>query len=119
MLEHHPAGSCQFPCDGPDGDNAIRFGLFSLIEPFCQWLEAHSKMSALREGPGQVFVACFGIACAFLLAIAGALTVNTAAIRRKVARTGKAMDITGFQHDGQPEYFSNTGDRLEYLKGFC
>ena len=80
MPEHHPACSCQLPGDGPDGDNAIRFGLFSLIKTLCQWLKAYRKMSRLREGPGEIFVAGFGIAFAFLFAIAGALTVNTTAV---------------------------------------
>ena len=119
MLEHHPACSCQFPGNGPDGDNTIRLGLFSFIEPLCQWLKTYRKMCRLREGPGEIFVAGFGIAFAFLFAIAGALTVNTTAVRGKVARTGKAIDSAGFQHDGQPEYLSNAGDRLEYFKGFC
>ena len=96
MLEHHPGCSCQFPGDGPDGNNAIRFGLFSFIETLCQWLKTYRKMGRFGEGPGEIFVAGFGIAYSFLFTIAGALTVNTAAIRSKVARTGKAMDSRRF-----------------------
>ena len=116
MLEYHPGRSCQFPGNGPDGDNAIRFGLLSFIEPLRQGFKAYIKMRRFGESPGEILVASFGIAFAFLFAIAGALAVNATAIRREVARAGKAMDIACFQHNGQPEYFSNAGDRLQYFK---
>jgi len=112
MLEHHPSGPCQFPGDGPDGDNTIRFGLFAFIEALCQRLKANCKMRRFRVGPGKVFVAGLGIACTFLFTITGTRGINSAAIRSKIARTGKAMDITGFQHDRQPEYFPNSRNRL-------
>ena len=32
MFEYHPSRSCQFSSNGPNGDNAIGFGLFSFIE---------------------------------------------------------------------------------------
>ncbi len=77
MLEHHPGGSCQFPGDGPDGNNAICFGLFTFIETLRQWLKAYRKMCRLREGPREIFVARFGIAFAFVFPIAGALAVSS------------------------------------------
>jgi len=109
MLEHHPGRSCQFPGDGPNGDDPIRFGLFSFIETLRQGLKTYGKVRRFAEGPGEIFVTRFGIAFTFLFAIASARTVNTATVRRKVARTGKAMDIAGFKPDGQPEYFSGEG----------
>ncbi len=33
MLEYHPAGSCQFAGDCPDGNDAICFGFLALIKP--------------------------------------------------------------------------------------
>ena len=80
MIEHHPGCSCQFPGNGPDGDNAIRFGLFSFIETLRQWLKTYRKIRCLREIPGEIFVAGFGVALAFLFAIAGGLAVNTTAV---------------------------------------
>ena len=68
MLEHHPACSCQFPGNGPDGDNAIRFGLLSFIEPLRQGFKAYIKMRRFGESPGEILVASFGIAFAFLFA---------------------------------------------------
>jgi hypothetical protein len=97
MLEHHPAGSCQFPGDSSDGDNAIRFSLFLFIKTLRQWLKAYCKMCCFRKSSGEIFVACFGITFSFLFAIAGTCTVYTATIGNKVSCTGKTMNIARFQ----------------------
>jgi len=99
MPEHHPGSSCQFPRHRPDGDDAIRFSLFSCIEALRQWLKAYSKMRRFRVRPGEVFIAGFGVACTFVFTIAGALAVNAAAIRSKVEQ----WESNGVRVKGQSE----------------
>ena len=47
MLEYHPAGSCQFSCNSPDGDDAIGFGFFAFIKPSRQRFISYGKMCGL------------------------------------------------------------------------
>ena len=51
----------------------------------------------------------------FLFSIADPLGIDTAAIRRVVASTRKAVNITCLKHDGEPEYFTNAGNGLKGL----
>ena len=51
MLEHHPAGPCQFSRNRPNRDNAVGPGPFTFIKTLRQWLKAYRKMCRLGKGP--------------------------------------------------------------------
>ena len=51
MLEHHPAGPCQFSRNRPNGDNAVGFSLFTFVKTLRQWLKTHRIMRGLGKGP--------------------------------------------------------------------
>jgi len=100
----------QFMRDRFECDDTVALGGLALIKPFRPVVVAYREVGRLNKGPGQVFIAVFGIAPAFLFAVAEFLTADTATIRGEVADLPKALDTASFQHDRQHQHLPDTTD---------
>lgn len=88
---------------------------FALIETPGRLIEAGGVVGSLDKRPGEVFIAIFGIALAFLFTGAGLLAIHTTAIGGKVTHLRKAANIARFQHNRERE---NLADPKDAQKGF-
>lgn len=79
------------------GNDVVGFGLLAFVETLGLGTKAPGKIRCLNEGPGEIFVAVFDVAFAFLLAIAAEHTVDAARVGRTVADLGEPVDRAGFQ----------------------
>lgn len=100
----------QFMRDRFECDDTVALGGLALIKAFRPVVVAYREVGCLDKGPGQVFIAVFGIAPAFLFAVAELFTAHTAAIRGEVADLPKALDSAGFQHDRQGQDLTDAAD---------
>jgi hypothetical protein len=87
----------RFECDNPSGTRGGALGGLALIKAFRSIVVAYREVGRLDKGPSQVFIAVFGIAPAFLFAIAEFLTADTATIRGEVDNLPKALDTADTQ----------------------
>ena len=56
-------------------------------------------MGCFHKSPGQVFIAALAIVAPLLFAVGQAFGVHAARVTSEVTRTGKAVNIPGFQGD--------------------
>ena len=90
-----------------DGHHTLGLSLLPLIETLNLGVEPDRRVGRLHKRPSQILIPVLGVALAFFLAVADLLTANTAAVRRKVAHTGKSPDVAGLQHDRERENLSD------------
>jgi hypothetical protein len=50
--------------------NPVAFSGFALIETFGLFVKADCEIGRFNKGPGQILIAVFGVALAFLFAVA-------------------------------------------------
>lgn len=84
-----------------DSDNRIALGFLFLIEAFDSRIIADGKIGGFHKRPGQILIAVFGIGTAFTFAVADFLTPHTPTLRSVVSNTGKSLDLSGLEHDGE------------------
>ena len=85
-------------------------GFLALIEALGLGAKAQCEVRCFDKSPSQILVAVPGVAFAFLLAVAEALTIDTARIGGKVADGGKAVNWPRFQQDDGGENATNAGN---------
>jgi hypothetical protein len=95
-----------------DGHNRVALGFLFLIEAFDLRIKADRKIGGLHKRPGQILVAVFCIAASFTLAVADFGAPHTATVRSVIADTGKSLDLSGLQHNGQRQDGPDSGYRL-------
>ena len=95
-----------------DAHNRIALRFLFLIEAFDPRIKADRKVGGLHKRPGQILVAVFGVAASFTLAVADFSAPHTATVRSVIAHTGKSLDLSGLQHDGQRQDGPNPRNRL-------
>ena len=99
----------------PGQDRVVAaLGQLALVKAQGGRLKAQGKLRRLHIRPRQIWVTIFAIACAFALAIAELVTLDTAAIRGIVPHTGKAADRPSLQRDrlGQDRPDASHGEQL-------
>ena len=95
-----------------DGHNRVALGFLFLIEALDPRIKPDREVGGLYKRPGQILVAVFSIAAPFTFAIADLLTSHTPTVRSVIADTGKSLDLSGLQHDGQRQDGADSGYRF-------
>jgi hypothetical protein len=99
----------------PGQDRVVAaLGQLALVKALGGRLKAQGKLRRFHRRPRQIRVAIFDIACAFALAIAEFVTIDTAAIGGIVPHTGKAADRPRLLRDclGQDRPDASHGEPL-------
>src|SRR6185369_8794339 len=95
-----------------DAYNRVALGFLFLIDAFDLRIKADRKIGGLHKRPGQILVAVFGVAASFTLAVADLLAPHTTTVRSVITDTGKSLDLSGLQHDGQRQDGTDPRNRL-------
>ena len=91
---------------------AIGLAFLAIHELATFWIETAGEVGSFNVGPSQILVATFAIVASFFLFIGERLALHTPAVTGVVPRTGEALDLSGFQCDGESQNLPDPWNRL-------
>ncbi len=100
-----------------DGHDPRRLRFLLLIKALNIRVLPHCEIGCFDKRPAYIRVAILGIALAFACAIAEFGAVHATTIGGPLAHGGKAVHVTGFEHDGQGQGLANPGHGEYVSKG--
>ena len=117
FAQHVVTRSREFVRERLDGDDAVGPGFLALVEAFGLRAETQCEVGRLDIRPRQILVAVFGIAFAFLLAVADVFAVDAATVGSVVADFGKTLDRSRLKEDDACQDGTDSRRRLQQ-RGF-